>query len=492
MHLSPLDPALPTGMVQRITPTPLPEPYAVAWNAPLAAELGVAGSLADPELLATLAGNRVPPGADPVAVGYAGHQFGVWVPELGDGRAILLGQVVGPSHRRTDIQLKGAGMTRWSRMGDGRAVLRSTIREYLASAAMAGLGIPTTRALAIVGSDLPVYRERVETAAVLCRTAATHIRFGSFEWLASGHRTDELRQLADQVIAVHYPALLTQPVRERHAAWFTEVVLRTARLMAAWIAVGFSHGVMNTDNFSIIGDTLDYGPFGFMERYDPGWVCNHSDHGGRYAFGRQPMVGLWNCTRLAEALLELISEEAAMSALDRYRSEYESEVNRLLHLKLGLNTEQDGDLELIGALFTAMQDAGADYTRTFRELSHWNDQRQPATGNWKLETGNERPEHTKGGDIHLAAISGWLSRYAQRLESEPLPAAERRTAMLRINPKYVLRNWIAEEVIAAATAGDHGAVDRMRALLDAPFDEHPGMERYTASGETEIEVNCSS
>ncbi|HRP08835.1 MAG TPA: YdiU family protein, partial [Gemmatimonadales bacterium] len=453
MRLFPISPALPVSMVERIAPSPLPDPYPVAWNAPLAAELGIVRDLGDAELLATLAGNRVPPGADPVAVGYAGHQFGVWVPKLGDGRAILLGQVEDQGHRRIDIQLKGAGMTRWSRMGDGRAVLRSTIREYLASAAMSGLGIPTTRALSIVGSDLPVFRERTETAAVLCRTAATHIRFGSFEWLASLGQEDDLRQLADQVIAVHYPPLLKLQASERHAAWFDEVVLRTARLMAAWVAAGFAHGVMNTDNFSIIGDTLDYGPFGWMERYDPGWICNHSDHGGRYAFGRQPMVGLWNCTRLAEALLSLISEEAAMASLDRYRSEYERVTIGLLRDKLGLVIEDDHDSELIGELFIAMQQSGADYTRTFRVLSRWNDKRQQATGGderRQLATdGNEKRRLATGGD--LVALAGWLERYAVRLELEQRSTAERHAAMLRGSPKYVLRNWMAEEVIAAAT-----------------------------------------
>ncbi len=311
--------SLPEAFHQRVAPTPVPDPYPVAWNEALATELDWPGDLSDPATLDVLAGNRLLEGMTPVASAYAGHQFGSWVPELGDGRAIILGELVTATGAHQEIQLKGAGLTRWSRMGDGRAVLRSTVREYLASAAMHGLGIPTTRALAIVGSDLPVYRERTESAAILTRVAPTHVRFGTFEYLASRQMTAERQRLADFVIERFHPELLVLPAAERYAAWYTEVVARTARLMAAWIAVGFAHGVMNTDNFSITGLTIDYGPYGWLDAYDPSLVCNHSDWAGRYAFDQQPMVGLWNCARLGEALHPLIEEPAAMTALEGYR-----------------------------------------------------------------------------------------------------------------------------------------------------------------------------
>jgi uncharacterized protein YdiU (UPF0061 family) len=473
---------LPGFLVQEVDPTPMPEPYPVAWNAPLARELGIEASLADRDWLALLAGNRIPDGTRPVAAGYAGHQFGTWVPQLGDGRAIQIGDLEDSGHRRHEIQLKGAGRTRWSRTGDGRAVLRSTIREYLASAAMAGLGIPTTRALAIVGSDLPVYRERTETAAVLTRVATTHIRFGSFEWLASQRRETEVRQLADQVIEQHFPALLSLPAAERHAAWYHEVVTRTARLMAMWIAAGFSHGVMNTDNFSIVGDTLDYGPYGWLDRYDPRSICNHSDWAGRYAFDQQPMVGLWNCARLGEALYPLVSEDDALATLESYRGSYESTVVELLRARLGLATPAEDDDALIGDFLDLLRTSGSDYHRSFRALSRWDDSDRAT-----LALREEISDH--------AGLDAWLARYRERLAHEQRSHRERNAAMLLVNPRYVLRNWVAQEVIERAEAGDHAVVDQVRELLDNPFDEHQGLERWAAAppaGADEIVVSCSS
>lgn len=466
---------LPEAFYQRIRPTPVPDPYPVAWNAPLARELGIEGTPAgDADLLALLAGHRVPEGADPIATGYAGHQFGTWVPELGDGRAILLGEIGGQ-----EIQLKGSGLTRWSRMGDGRAVLRSSIREYLASAAMTGLGIPTTRALAIIGSDLPVHRERTETAAVLTRTAPTHVRFGTFQWLASLRRDGDRQRLADWVIERHRPSLLTLPAARRYAAWYRDVVTRTARLMAEWIAVGFAHGVMNTDNFSILGLTLDYGPFGWLDRYDPAFVCNHTDWAGRYAFDQQPMVGLWNCARLGEALHPMVEEADALAALEEYRDVYQQTVLGLLAGKIGLVAREDDDTDLIAALLARMQEDGADYTRTFRALSRWPMEAEPMLAEF--------------GDRD--AIGAWLERYAARLDREPRNHVARSAAMLRTNPKYVLRNWVAEEVIQNAETRNHELVDQVRAVLDAPYDEHPAMERYAAAPPEwakGIVVSCSS
>jgi uncharacterized protein YdiU (UPF0061 family) len=398
---------------------------------------------------------------------------------LGDGRAILLGELTDPRGQRQEIQLKGSGLTRWSRMGDGRAVLRSTIREYLGSAAMAGLGIPTTRALAIVGSDLPVHRERTETAAVLTRVAPTHVRFGTFQWLRSLGRDGDRQLLADWVIERHHAELLTLPASQRYGAWYHEVVRRTARLMAQWIAVGFAHGVMNTDNFSILGLTLDYGPFGWLDRYDARFICNHTDWAGRYAFDQQPMVGLWNCARLGEALHPMVTESDALAALEDYRDVYQREVLRLMSAKLGLATREDSDTDLIASLLARMQEDGADYTRSFRALSRW-----PAAPAPFLAEFSDR-----------AAIEAWLEAYAERLARESRPAPERQTAMLRTNPRYVLRNWVAQEVIQNAETRNYALADAVRAVLDAPFDEHPAMARY-AEGPPEwareIVVSCSS
>jgi uncharacterized protein YdiU (UPF0061 family) len=469
--------SLPEVLFQRVDPTPVPDPYQVAWNAPLAAELGLGQDL---ELLA---GNRVDLGMTPIAAGYAGHQFGSWVPELGDGRAIVLGELTGRDHLPYEIQLKGAGMTRWSRMGDGRAVLRSTIREYLGSAAMAGLGIPTTRALAIVGSDLPVYRERTETAAILTRVARTHVRFGSFEFLAARKLSEERHALADYVIERCFPELLPLPAPERYAAWYAEIVARTARLMAAWIACGFSHGVMNTDNFSIVGDTIDYGPFGWMDIYNPGYVCNHSDWAGRYAFSQQASVGLWNCARLGEALHPMVDEAAATTALDQFAGAYNAEVEARLRAKLGLSGEKEGDLDLITTLFVLMQTTGADYTRTFRALSHYDGAIASSAEPIRAEITDHR------------GLDDWLARYASRVTRPELPTQERHSRMLAVNPKYVLRNWVAQDVIQNAETRNHALVDQVREVLDTPFDEHPAMERY-AAGPPEwaqgIEVSCSS
>ncbi|MGH7593030.1 MAG: protein adenylyltransferase SelO, partial [Gemmatimonadales bacterium] len=365
----------------------------------------------------------------------------VWVSELGDGRAILLGEVVNSRHQRWDVQLKGAGPTRFSRMGDGRAVLRSTVREYLAGEAMHGLGIPSTRALAIIGSDSPVYREQAETAAVLVRVAPTHVRFGSFEVFASRGQHTAVRQLADYVIGMHFAQLLTLPLAERYAAWFREVVDRTARLMAAWTATGFAHGVLNTDNMSILGISLDYGPYGWMDGYDRGFIPNHSDPAGRYAFDQQPRVGLWNCARLAEALLSLFDPEpdeaardaAIVTALESYRATFEIEMDRLMRAKLGLTSTETGDVALVADLLGLLHDTRADYTRFFRALSRY------VPGH---DSRGIRPDLSLPGEVSdHERLAAWLARYAQRLRRDAAEALARSERMLRTNPKFVLRNW---------------------------------------------------
>jgi serine/tyrosine/threonine adenylyltransferase len=348
---------------------------------------------------------------------------------------------------------------------------------------MHGFGIPTTRSLAIVASDLPVYRERAETAALLVRVARSHVRFGSFQLFASRQDFAAVQQLADHVIDNHFPELLALSAEERYAAWFRVVVDRTARLMAEWTAVGFAHGVMNTDNMSILGITLDYGPFGWLDQYDPTFICNHSDSSGRYAFDQQPRVGLWNCARLGEALLSLVPEEAAVGALESYRDTFETRVDALVRAKLGLVLRVDGDPALVGDLFDLMHRVPVDYTCFFRLLSAVRASDADSVAAWHAEV--DAP----------ALGEAWLERWLARVALESRTEEERRTAMEAVNPKYVLRNWIAQEVIEAAVARDTGPFDAVMALLRRPFDEHPGMERYAAGppeGTVEVAVSCSS
>ncbi|MES2123834.1 MAG: YdiU family protein [Gemmatimonadota bacterium] len=474
---------LDEAFFQRVLPTPMPAPQLVAFNPDAAALLGLdPAAAATEEFVAVMSGNGRLAAMDPLAAIYAGHQFGVWVPELGDGRAILLGEIVTPQGSRWELQLKGAGMTRFSRMGDGRAVLRSTIREYLASEAMAGLRIPTTRALSITGSSLPVYRERAETAAVLARLAPSHVRFGSFELFAARRMPDQVKQLADYVITLHFPEFAELPDEERYAAWFREVIDRTARLMAQWTAVGFAHGVMNTDNMSILGLTLDYGPYGWLDEYDPGFICNHTDQTGRYAFDQQPRVGLWNCSRLGEALFPLIAEQPALAALESYRGTFETTIDQLIRSKLGLRTTEADDLALQGELFALMHREAIDYTRFFRALSHFNP--DDARTRTAVEAEAAAP----------AALTVWLDRYADRLARE-VTTTDRQAQMLGVNPKFVLRNWVAQEVIEAAERGEFAPIEAVRQLMAHPFEEHPGWERYAGpapAGVVPVEVSCSS
>lgn len=475
---------LPETFFQRVVPTPLPAPHLVAFNRDAAALLDLDPTCATTEeFLAIMSGGGRIAAMEPIATIYAGHQFGVWVPELGDGRAILLGEVRASGGARWEVQLKGAGMTRFSRMGDGRAVLRSAIREYLASEAMAGLGIPTSRALAITGSDLPVYRERVETAAVMTRLAPSHVRFGTFELFASRGMLAEVRTLADYVITHHFPEFLALPAEERYAAWYREVIDRTARLMAQWTAVGFAHGVMNSDNMSILGITLDYGPYGWLDQYDPGFICNHTDHAGRYAFDQQPRVGLWNCARLGEALLSLVGEEHALAALESYQGTFEEAIDALMRAKLGLLSVGADDLSLQGELFSLLHRTKADYTRFFRALSRF-DAAVP-----------ESCDPLREEVADATTLDLWLSRYAARLDAEGSVVAARQRQMLATNPKFVLRNWIAQEVIERAEAGEFGLIESARAVMARPFDEHPAWERWAAGpaeGATPIVVSCSS
>ena len=366
-----------------VDPTPLPSPRLVAWNPEAAALLDLdPDTPALPGAAGYLSGGTRIPGAEPIAQGYAGHQFGVWVPELGDGRAFLLGEARNGLGESWDLHLKGGGRTRWSRHGDGRSVLRSAVREYLACEALHGLGIPTSRALCLVAGDLAVQRETVETAAAIIRLAPSHVRFGTFEYYASLGRIDRVRELADYVIARHFA---NEIPLGGYAAFFGAVCRRTGRLLAQWMAAGFAHGVMNTDNMSILGITLDYGPYGFLDDYDAGFICNHTDTEGRYAFDRQPSVGMWNCARLGEALMVLdgpqVSVEEWQAALESYWPAFVEEYAAHMRAKLGFEREQAEDAALVRDLLSVLQEGRVDYSLFFRELS---------TGNWQQATGSRR------------------------------------------------------------------------------------------------------
>ena len=474
-------------MYTRLMPTPLPAPYFVAASSRAAALVGLdADALAREDFVAAFTGNVLLPGSEPLAAVYSGHQFGVWAGQLGDGRAILLGELDGPEGRM-ELQLKGAGKTPYSRMGDGRAVLRSSIREFLCSEAMAALGVPTTRALVVTGSNQRVMRENIETAAVVTRMAPSFVRFGSFEHWHYRDKPDELKTLADYVIDGFYPAL--RGAANPYKALLAEVTRRTARMIAHWQSVGFMHGVMNTDNMSILGLTLDYGPFGFMEAFDVNHICNHTDQGGRYSYANQVAIGHWNCYALGNALLPLIGTvDEAQEALDVYMPAFEAQLDELLHAKLGLATVQEGDRALFDSLFTIMQAGHVDFTLLFRRLGEL----QVDSPQAQLEL---RDAPLRDLFIDRPAFDDWAGRYRARLRLEARTDAERRTAMHRANPKYVLRNYLAQQAIEQAQNGDYAGVRELLAVLEHPFDEQPGKESYAAlppDWAAHLEVSCSS
>ncbi|XLZ73111.1 protein adenylyltransferase SelO [Massilia sp. SR12] len=463
-------------------PTPLPAPYLVGISPSAASLIGVdAAALRSQESIETLAGNRVAERSQPLAAVYSGHQFGVWAGQLGDGRAILLGDIA-TAEGPMELQLKGGGLTPYSRMGDGRAVLRSSIREFLCSEAMHGLGIPTTRALSVVGSDQGIVRESIESAAVVVRMAPTFIRFGSFEHWYTNRKPEQLKQLADYVIERFYPAL--QDEENKYAALLEEVTRRTARMIAHWQAVGFMHGVMNTDNMSILGQTIDYGPFGFMEGFDANHICNHSDNQGRYSYANQPQIGHWNCYALAQALLPLIGEvELTQEALDVYQPEFARHIDQLLHAKLGLTTTQEGDRELLDGLYAILQANHTDYTIFFRRLSGLH------------AAGPAGDEPLRDLFIDRPAFDQWAEAYRARLRAENSDDAARKLAMDQVNPKYVLRNYMAQVAIEKAQNKDFSEVERLQALLERPFDEQPENEHYAAlppDWSNQLSVSCSS
>lgn len=462
---------LPERFFARLPPTPVKAPRLIRVNRPLADRLGLNPDLlADGEGVEMLAGNHVAETADPIAAAYAGHQFGSFVPQLGDGRAILLGELVDRDGVRRDVQLKGAGRTPYSRGGDGRAALGPVLREYVVSEAMAALGIPTTRALAAVTTGEVVIRETVLPGAIITRVASSHIRVGTFQFFASRADVEGLRLLADHVIARHYPdaARAERPYR----ALLDAVIRAQAELIAAWLLVGFIHGVMNTDNMSVAGETIDYGPCAFMDAYDPGAVFSAIDRQGRYAYSRQPAIGEWNLTRLAECLLPLISDDAdaaiaeAEQALDEYGAIFQRAYQGGLSRKLGLLTEREGDVELGRDLLQAMGTSGADFTLTFRRLSD-------------AATGQEDGAGVRSLFANSSAYDEWLPRWRRRLDQEPTDAAARRVAMLAVNPAFIPRNHLVEAVIRAAVdEGDFAPFHELVTVLSNPFAAQPAFARY--------------
>jgi len=469
-----------------VLPTPLPQPRLLHFNRALATELGL--DTGDQELIDILSGNRPWSAYAPLASVYAGHQFGNWVSQLGDGRALTIAEIRKPDGQRVELQLKGAGQTPYSRGADGRAVLRSSIRKYLCSEAMHALGIPTTRCLSLVSSPQPVQRETEETAAVVCRVAPSFVRFGQFEFFYHHDRHAQLAPLADHVIAENFPHLVGEP--DRYARWLIEVVERTARLIAQWQTVGFCHGVMNTDNFSILGLTLDYGPFGFLDAFRQHHICNHSDYEGRYGYDSQPLIGQWNSSRLLQAVLPLLSDkqEAAAdivtSIYERYSPAYSHEAIRLWTAKLGLREIRDCDAALITRLLTILHHSKSDFTRSFRHLS-------------RVRTDCDAPSSGVREEIaDLQAFDAWISDYRIRLRAEDnTNDAARATRMNRVNPKYVLRNHLAQTAIENAMQGDNTEIDTLMQLLSRPYDEQSEMERYADAPPDalrHLEINCSS
>src|SRR5947208_5005033 len=462
--------ALPANFFARVAPTPVAAPRLIKLNRALAVHLGLDPDvLESPEGAEILAGKRLPDGADPIAMAYAGHQFGQFVPQLGDGRAILLGEVIDKDGVRRDIQLKGSGPTPFSRRGDGRAALGPVLREYIVSEAMFALGIPTTRSLAAVITGENVMRETMLPGAVLTRVASSHIRVGTFQFFAARGDTDGVRQLADHAIARHYPDA-AKADRPYHAL-LEGVVARQADLVARWLLVGFIHGVMNTDNCSISGETIDYGPCAFMDDYNPATVFSSIDEQGRYAYANQPRIALWNLTRLAECLLPLLSDdkdkaiEQAQFALGEFAEKFSSAYQAGLRSKVGLFTARDGDEALVQDLLDAMAKNQADFTLAFRRLSDV--ALDPADG-----------EPVRELFIDPTAFDPWMARWRQRMAEEQQSASERQSAMRNVNPAFIPRNHRVEAVIQAAVGDDFAPFEELLTVLSKPYDDQPEFAAY--------------
>jgi serine/tyrosine/threonine adenylyltransferase len=465
-----------------LDPQALSSPYWVGQSRAMARELGLSDEwMASNEALQGLTGNAQLAGSLPLASVYSGHQFGQWAGQLGDGRAILLGEMTGKDGQGWEIQLKGAGLTPYSRMGDGRAVLRSSIREFLCSEAMHGLGIPTTRALCVTGSDQPVRREEIETASVVTRCAPSFIRFGHFEHFSYNNLHEELKALADYVITRYYPGC--QHAANPYAALLQEVSERTAIMVAQWQAVGFCHGVMNTDNMSILGLTIDYGPFQFLDMFDPTHICNHSDDQGRYSYNRQPNIAYWNLFCLGQALLPLINakgeQDEALAALEPFKTIFPKQLEMRMRHKLGLAESAAGDKELIEGILKLLAQNKVDYTIFWSRMTT-----SVASNDW---------EPVRDLFLDRQSWDAWLLPYSERMMSTERGLMA--DLMQKNNPVYVLRNHLGEQAIQKAKLKDFSEVERLLGLLQAPFTAQSGMEAYSnfpPDWASNIEISCSS
>lgn len=467
------------GFYTELNPTPLKDARLLYYSAPLAQELGLDQALFDAQHQGLWRGESLLDGMKPLAQVYSGHQFGSWAGQLGDGRGILLGEQLLTNGKKVDWHLKGAGLTPYSRMGDGRAVLRSVVREFLASEALHHLGIPTTRALTIVTSQNPVLRERPERGAMLLRVAESHIRFGHFEHFYHRNQPEQVRQLADYTIEHHWPELAQE--QDRYLLWFKDIAERTARLIALWQSVGFAHGVMNTDNMSILGLTIDFGPFGFLDDYNPNYICNHSDYQGRYAFNNQPAVAYWNLHKLANALSGLMTIEQLQAGLAAYEPELMAAYGKQMRAKLGLFTQNKQDNDLLNGLLDLMAKEKRDYTRTFRQL------------NYVEQASQQTP--LRDDFIDRDAFDSWYRLWRNRLELDQVNDGQRRQVMMLANPKRILRNYLAQQAIEAAENDDISVLKHLHHGLLNPYCESPEYDDLAALppdwGKT-LEISCSS
>lgn len=484
---------VPNACYSRVAPTPVVAPRLVATAHEVAALIGLDEAACQSDaFLNTFVGNALLPGMDPFAMCYGGHQFGNWAGQLGDGRAINLGEVINPTGQRWVLQLKGAGLTPYSRTADGLAVMRSSVREFLCSEAMHHLGVPTTRALSLIATGEQVVRDmfydgnpRAEPGAVVCRVAPSFVRFGSFQIFASRNDIDALRRLADYTIATDFPHL-GAPSREVYLEWFGEVVERTAEMIVHWMRVGFVHGVMNTDNMSILGQTIDYGPYGWLEGYDPDWTPNTTDAGGkRYRYSGQPGVAQWNLFQLANAILPLIGEAEPLQALiEGFATRYDTLWRAMMADKLGLDAYDPRDDDaLFTELLEVLQLTETDMTLFYRLLAEipaeaGTHEPDDAALLAPLREAYYRPEQLDGA--HRTRIAAWLRSYRQRVQRDGTPDADRRRRMHAVNPKYVLRNYMAQMAAEQAETGDNRLVHELLELLRHPYDEQPGQQRWFA------------
>ncbi len=473
---------LPEQWFQRKAVEPLKSSHLVAFSPEVARWLDLDPCSISPEELAQYCvGDKSWAGVEPLAMKYTGHQFGVYNPDLGDGRGLLLGEVVNAEGARYDLHLKGAGQTAFSRFGDGRAVLRSSIREYLAGEAMSGLGIPTTRALCLLGSEQHTMRNGMEPCAMLLRVTPCHIRFGHFEYFFYSGQHDDLRQLADYCLQRYFPQLQTE--EQPYRAMYREVLERTARLVAAWQAYGFVHGVLNTDNMSLIGETFDYGPYTFLDHYEPDHVANKNDHEARYAFSQQPSIVLWNLAALAQAMLPLVARAELEAELDRFEGLYQAAYLDRMKARLGLQGVDADDQALTDQLSKIWTEQHIDHNRFLRALTEWQQGDEAQRQVVLAFCSNPEP------------MSAWLEQYALRVQQEAASAPIRRQQMRSVNPRFVLRNYMAEEAIREAHQGDYRPLHDLLPLLRHPGDTHPGFERFAGprpDWAESIYLTCSS